>query len=159
MEKDIRHACGYENEVSTLFDFVLLYIKIWKLKCQASYQDGGHRVYSSTYRFICDIEQFTYDFTKALLVDAECLQYRPSVLVAALISVSIEIQLNIWFDREQEHLWVKEKCDMPVLEELTRCNKVWDDFVADFFGKKSREDIDMLGRYLNLRLQAIFQAF
>lgn len=71
-EKAIREACGYETEVSTLFDFVMLYIKTWKLKCQ-SRSPPGKRIYSSTYKFICDIEQITYDFTKALLVDVESL--------------------------------------------------------------------------------------
>ena len=33
-ELDLRLAIDYENEVSTLFDFVMLYIKIWKMSCQ-----------------------------------------------------------------------------------------------------------------------------
>lgn len=33
-ELDIRQATNYENEVSTLFDFVMLYMKIWKMGCQ-----------------------------------------------------------------------------------------------------------------------------
>lgn len=33
-EFDIRKAVGYENETSTLFDFVLLLVKIWKISCQ-----------------------------------------------------------------------------------------------------------------------------
>jgi hypothetical protein len=32
-ERDIRKAIDYENEVSTLFDFVMLYMKIWKMAC------------------------------------------------------------------------------------------------------------------------------
>lgn len=81
------------------------------------------------------------------------------MLVAALISAAIEIQLNFLCDRASQAHWHTEKCDLPILDELAQCNKVWDSFVADVFGKKSREDIDMLGRYLVLRLQAIFQAF
>ena len=32
-EHQIRMAVMYENEVTTMFDFVMLYMKIWKLSC------------------------------------------------------------------------------------------------------------------------------
>jgi hypothetical protein len=35
-EMRIRNAINHENEVSTLFDFLLYYVKIWKLKTQHS---------------------------------------------------------------------------------------------------------------------------
>ena len=33
-EFEIRKAVDYSNEVSTLFEFVMFYIKIWKVTCQ-----------------------------------------------------------------------------------------------------------------------------
>jgi len=33
-ETDIRRASNYENEVPTMFDFVMILMKIWKLGCQ-----------------------------------------------------------------------------------------------------------------------------
>lgn len=52
----------------------------------------------STYRFICEIETTVYDFSKSVLADVESLQYRPSLLVAGLISATLEITLKIKFD-------------------------------------------------------------
>jgi len=40
-EMRIRNAINHENEVSTLFDFLLYYVKIWKLKTQHFIQRIG----------------------------------------------------------------------------------------------------------------------
>ena len=48
----------------------------------------------TTYKFVCEVETAVYDLTKSLLIDAEMLMYRQSVLVASLISAAIEILLN-----------------------------------------------------------------
>jgi hypothetical protein len=37
---------------------------------------------------MCDIESTAYDFIKSVLIDAKLLKYKPSILVAAIISVS-----------------------------------------------------------------------
>lgn len=49
----------------------------------------------TTYKFICEVETLTYDFTKSLLIDAAMLKYKPSLTVAALISASLEIYFNL----------------------------------------------------------------
>lgn len=54
-EFDIRKASGYENEVSTIFDFLLFYVKMWKLGCQKILKDKNLWL-TSTYIFICEIE-------------------------------------------------------------------------------------------------------
>jgi len=38
MEKNIRNACQEENESATIFDFLLWYIKVWKLTCQEHFE-------------------------------------------------------------------------------------------------------------------------
>lgn len=48
----------------------------------------------TTYKFVCDVETAVYDFTKSLLIDAESLKYRQSIMVVALISATIEITLR-----------------------------------------------------------------
>ncbi len=52
----------------------------------------------TTYRFICEVETLTYDFTKSLLIDAAMLKYKPSLTVAALISASLEIYFNLKYE-------------------------------------------------------------
>lgn len=36
-EQYIRNALGHENEVPTLFDFVMIFMKIWKLNSQKAF--------------------------------------------------------------------------------------------------------------------------
>jgi hypothetical protein len=84
----------YENEVSTHFEFVLLYIKIWKMGCQRLIRNK-EEMFVSTYKFMCDIESTAYDFTKSIITDAEILKFKPSIVVAAIISTTIEIYLQL----------------------------------------------------------------
>lgn len=55
-EFDIRKAVGYQNESATMFDFVLLYMKIWKIGCQNKLE-SKKKWLMSTYQFLCDVEQ------------------------------------------------------------------------------------------------------
>lgn len=77
-ELEIRKAVNYENEVTSLFDYVMYYIKLWKMICQLKISDKNHW-YVSTYKFICEVEQGAYDFTKSLLIDAKTTKYNASV--------------------------------------------------------------------------------
>lgn len=88
----IRQCINYENEVTYLFDFVMLFMKLWKMSCQQLLMSSQLLV--TTYKFVCDVETAVYDFTKSLLIDAECLKYRQSTMVVALISATIEITLR-----------------------------------------------------------------
>lgn len=106
-EFDIRKAVGYENETSTLFDFVLLLIKMWKISCQNSLGQSKQWL-ASTYHFMCEIEQQAYDLTKSTLIDAECHKFKPSLVVAALITAAIEINLNIKYRRKLEEITSKQ---------------------------------------------------
>lgn len=83
-------TCDNINEVSTHFDFVMYYLKTWKLACQNKIAEKKQWYYS-TYKFLCDVEMAVYDYIKSLLIDAESLKYPPSVCVAAIVSASIEI--------------------------------------------------------------------
>ena len=93
-EREIRHAVNFENEVSTHFEFVLLYIKIWKMGCQKHIKNKNE-MFMSTYKFMCEVESAAYDFTKSLITDPEILTYKPSLVVAAIISVTLEIYLKL----------------------------------------------------------------
>lgn len=155
-ESAVRQCIQYENEVSYLFDFVMLFMKIWKLAVQEALPP--RQCYLSTYKFICDVETAVYDFSKSLLIDAESLKYRQSLLVAALISASIEISLKQKFEEKQASLkkpsdtFVKDSIgNLPLLPHLRICNQVWETFVIKLFGKGSLAHVDAFGHYLVLR--------
>jgi len=75
----------------------------------------------STYKFVCEIEQAAYDFTKSVLIDAECMKFKASIVVAAIISATIEIQLKMRMHDQQNG---KKACsssdlkNLPVLSHL-----------------------------------------
>lgn len=84
----------YENEVTTAFDFVIFYTKMWKMYCDKVCTKLSLKKYIATARFLSEIEMMAYDFTKSVLVDAEVMSYKPSLIVAALITISIELSLK-----------------------------------------------------------------
>jgi len=59
---------------------------------------------TSTYRFMCEVEQQAYDLTKSILIDAECLRFKPSLIVASIITVAIEINLRIKHKKRMEEV-------------------------------------------------------
>lgn len=93
-ERDIRLAVKYQNEVSSLFDFVMLYMKIWKMSCQIKLGEPQQWLVS-TYKFLCEVETQTYDLSKSLLIDAESLKYNPSISVAAIVTVALQINFRL----------------------------------------------------------------
>lgn len=94
-EIEMRRAIEYQTEVTTLFDYVMYFIKIWKINCQDRLQEQGQPFYEDMYDFFGSIEALAYDFSKSLLIDAHCLSYKASISICALISVSIELYLRI----------------------------------------------------------------
>lgn len=159
-ELDIRKAVNYENEVSTHFEFVLLYIKIWKMGCQRLIKNKDE-MFISTYKFMCEVESAAYDFTKSLIIDAEILKYKSSLVVAAIISVTLEIYFKLKIkERGNPQSWemrADSSRDLPILPHLKKCNRVWDAIVRRAFGSVAIEHLDEFGRYLFLRQQRIFR--
>lgn len=92
IEKEIliRRTITFENEVPTLFDYVMIFMKIWKLDCQNKIKDKLS-MYHSTHKFLCEVESSAYDYTKSVLLDASMLKYSLSMIVASLITCCIEI--------------------------------------------------------------------
>lgn len=151
-ENHIRKASNYENEVTTMFDYIMLYMKIWKVACQTKI-GAKHHHYVSTYKFICEVESTAYDFTKSLLIDAESLKHKSSIMVAAIVSVSIEIIFQSKIDERKKDIYVDQAGQkvLPILTHMEQCNKVWDSILKRMFGKGSIEFLDSFGRYLFLR--------
>jgi len=91
-EYKLRLAIGHENECSSLFDFVMFYIRLLKLECQNQIKKP---VLKDLYEWISVIEGLAYDLTKSLLIDIKSLQFSLSISVASLITVSILIHQNV----------------------------------------------------------------
>jgi hypothetical protein len=90
-ELEIRTCINMEIEVPTLFEIVMIYSKLWKIGCQKQIKNW----YLSTHKFLCEVESAAYDFSKSLLIDAHCLKMKPTILIAAVFSASIEIALRL----------------------------------------------------------------
>ena len=90
---------------------------------------------------MCDVETACYDFTKSVLIDAEVLKYKPSIIVPALITSTLEIALRkIYEDKINSGIIQNnnEDCkNLPVLDHLRICNSVWDKIATKIFGKNS----------------------
>jgi hypothetical protein len=69
----------------------MLFSKLWKMGCQKSINNWHY----TTHRFLCDVEAAAYDFSKSVLIDAHCLKFKPSFIVAALFSASLEITMKL----------------------------------------------------------------
>lgn len=47
------------------------------------------RQYEQTYNFMSEIEAAVYDYTKSILIDAESMRFKPSLIVCGVISVTL----------------------------------------------------------------------
>lgn len=121
---------------------------------------------------MCEVEQQAYDLTKSTLIDAECHKFKPSLIVAALITAALEINLTIkYHKRLDEELASKPKpfqgkkiekpvpgCPQPpVLEQISKCNQVWDRLLKHLFGKQCLTHVETLGHFLVLRQRKLFK--
>lgn len=126
----------------------------------------------STYRFLCDVETSTYDLSKSVLIDAESLKHKPSIIVAALVTVAIELNLQLLhgdpsktsnsFQARASTIYPTPPVNtkiLPILDHLKICNQVWDGILRKIFGPNSIENLEQFGRYLVLRQQRIYRAF
>mmetsp|Transcript_34768 Transcript_34768/g.53391 ORF Transcript_34768/g.53391 Transcript_34768/m.53391 type:complete len:105 (+) Transcript_34768:634-948(+) len=103
---------------------------------------------------MCEIESTAYDFTKSLLIDSEAMKFRPSVMVAAIITVTLEVHFRLKFDEKKQSTKVIDvsQCkDFPMLIYLKQANQVWDSILQKIFGENSVLHLENFGRYLFLR--------
>mmetsp|Transcript_23989 Transcript_23989/g.36838 ORF Transcript_23989/g.36838 Transcript_23989/m.36838 type:complete len:258 (-) Transcript_23989:375-1148(-) len=96
-EHQIRKQVEYQNEVSTLFEYVMFYSKMWKIRSQQS----SSRLYMIVYNFLCEVETAVYDLTKSILIDAELSQYKLSLVVVSLFFSVIQVLIYNKFNKER----------------------------------------------------------
>lgn len=157
-ENAIRRAIQYENEVATPFEFVMYYVKIWKIACQDFLTNNGQKIYDLVYLFVGEIESAIYDYTKSILIDADSSQYRSSIVVCALLSITIDIYLKLEYSMEA--ISAKAKLKHPrVYQHIQICCQIWDQMVVKIFGDNTVEMMKDFGKYLVMRQQRMFYLY
>ena len=137
-EHAIRRSINYENEVATMFEFVMFYAKSWKIACEDKLKTQSGEHLEQIYTFLSDIEGAAYDFSKSVLVDADSLRFKPCVLVASLFSMTIELHLLLNHSKED----IKQQPRAPLyLEHVRIACDIWDDLTKKIFGKFSLKPI------------------
>lgn len=160
----IRTSLGYINESATMFEFLLLYMKIWKIACHERYTSMFQRSYEFIYDFMGDVESLVYDLTKSILVDAASLKYKGSLIVAALVNVGIDLHLRIGFTQQR----LVQRPLFPVLiDQIKICCDEWDHVLVRLFGQANGapcssaivSHFENFGRYLMRRQQKIYRLY
>ena len=85
-EKEIRKAVNYENEAPTCLDFILLYMRLIKMKLQHQAQTS-HNLMFQISEFIQEACTIASDYFKSITIDASLLKYRPSILAAVCVNI------------------------------------------------------------------------
>lgn len=156
MEQAIRSATAYENEVPTLFEYLMLFSKLWKMDCQKALETRNERPCLSTYRFLCDVESMVYDLTKSVIVDTSFAKYSQAAVVTALYTLAIELQLRLIYDGKADR---RSRDGFPLVQQLQVCSQVWDTFTQRLYGQDCLPHVQQLGYYMLLRQQRIFNQF
>jgi len=155
-ERKLMKAASYENELATQFDVLLWYIKAWKLTCTQEFSnikgENNHPFTDSIYQYFCSVEQIAYDFIKGILLDTECLQYPSSVLIASVITLTIEIhfKLDIIPNLVSRNITSVELIEMRIIFIL------WDRLLQKLFGETSVPRIERFGHYVIERSKLIY---
>lgn len=101
VESLLRQHSNFENESATLFDSLSWFIKAWKFQCQVEFTRlkpaQSSPCLEAVYSLIQEVEMMAYDYSKSLLIDCDSMQYRPSLIMAAVITGSIQLQLAVNF--------------------------------------------------------------
>lgn len=66
-------SIGYENEVPSLFEFIMFYIKLWKTESDSFFKHNQVDISEVVYSFLNEVEALVYDLTKSVLIDADSL--------------------------------------------------------------------------------------
>ena len=147
-EHAIRRSINYENEVATMFEFIMFYIKIWKVACQDKLMLTNGYHLEQVYVFLSEIEAATYDFTKSVLIDCDSMRFKPSVIVCGLICLTIKLNFLLNFSRDRMK---KQPFAPEYVKQINICSEIWDNLVKKIFGHNSLSYMDQFGEYLFLR--------
>lgn len=79
-ESEIRKCTKYENEAPTALDFVMFYLRMVRYSVQKQFECLPEVV-----EFLQDVQVVGYDLCKSLIIDANLLKYKASVLGASTV--------------------------------------------------------------------------
>jgi hypothetical protein len=124
MEYSLRKSINLENEVSTSFDFIMYYMKLWKMTTQEHFQSKREPLSENLYDWLSEIEGLAYDLTKSLLIDVRSLKFAQSISVCSLITVSIFLNSKLTLASK----------DSLTIDQLMQANQCWDNILKKLFG-------------------------
>lgn len=154
-EKELRDKTEFENEVSTYFDFLLFYIKVWKVTCNEKFAEKGLQCSDDVYDFLCDVESMVYDYSKSITTDVGLSQFSPSLVIASAISASLEVHCYSKFKRGS----IKKGFNPELIKQILLCVREWQRILATFFGLNSVNVLRKFGHFVILRQQRIYSFF
>lgn len=91
----IRTSLDYVNESATMFEFLIFFIKIWKIACHEKIIEQHKETYDLIYDFLYDIESLVYDLSKSVLIDASTLKYKGSLIIPSLITIALDLFIRM----------------------------------------------------------------
>lgn len=156
-EFQLRKTVEYQNEVATMFDFIMFYSKMWKIKCEDSIRSIKEPLCEDVYNFLTEAESIVYDFSKSVLIDAQLMKYLPSIVVCALITASLEVLVKVNFTEDQFDPSASKPPKIMLLQHIKLCCNIWDQFVKMLFGPEQLEVIERFGKYIIIRQQKHFR--
>lgn len=89
-ERDLRLATKYEIEAPTVLEILMFYMRLVKYACSSS----GESFLPEVHEFLKDVNSMGYDLCKSLLIDANLLKYKPSVLAASIVFLCFQLQFE-----------------------------------------------------------------
>ena len=134
-----------------MFDFIMFYSKIWKIKCEDCLKHIKEPLCEEVYNFLTEAESIVYDYSKSILIDAQLMRYLPSIVICAVITASLEILIKVNFPEDQG------TPNITLLKHLKLCCNIWDQFVKMLFGPGQLEVIDKFGKYIIIRQQKLYR--
>ena len=100
--------------------------------------------------FFSELETQSYDFLKSVIIDAELLKYKPSLLCCSVICASIELRLKLQIGKMKEF-------SHQLLRHIQKAYSIWESIVIKTYG-----DLDLVidfGKYIVLRQQKMYRLY
>ena len=123
-------------------DFIKLFYYVF-IKC-ITVEDKGKAHERSFRKFLSAVERVVNELAESVLVDAELLGYRQSLVVAGLYSAAFDI-MKYKLSKKKTEKYEK------VTELLDDFYQLWNELLEELFGECAQTHIDKFGRFVILR--------
>lgn len=84
---------------------------------------------------MCDIESLVYDFAKSVLIDGSTLRYKGSLIVAALITICIDMYTRLTMPTLTDKDNMQQPLAPCIFDQIKICFDEWDRILERLFGQ------------------------